>query len=106
MMTSSDVGGDLEYLHIRNGLGELFSAMFMTRTLRSVVQVRAERQDKSMEDHSKIRGVEIDLRTLEFKGLQDIEGKLDELTKQGIYWDSFYISEQRCYLGEIWFVVQ
>lgn len=82
---SSEIGGDLEHLHIRNGLGELFSSLFMCRILRSVVQVRTARQDKSIEDHTNIRGVEVDLRTLEFKGLPDIEDKLDELTREGTY---------------------
>lgn len=74
----------MEYLHIRNGLGELFTALYMVRTLRAVVQTRVVRQDKSMEDHSKIRGVEVSLRSIQFKGVQDIEEKLDILTKKGL----------------------
>ena len=77
-------------LRVRNGLGELFSALYMTRSLRSVVQVRAARQDKSMEDYSKIRGVEVDLRSLQFKGVQDIEATLDDLTKKRSIYNEFY----------------
>jgi len=37
-----------------------------------------------MEDHTKIRGVEIQLRTIQFKGVEDIEAKLEGLSKQGM----------------------
>ena len=37
-----------------------------------------------MEDHTKIRGVEVQLRTIQFKGVQDIEAKLEELSKRGM----------------------
>lgn len=77
-------GEDMDHLHVRNGLGELFGSLFMVRTIRTVVQVRVARQDKSMEDHTEIRGVEMDLRTIQFKGVQDIEEKLKELTNKGL----------------------
>jgi hypothetical protein len=77
------VSGDLEFLKKRNGLGELITALWLCRTMRSVVQVRYARQDKSMEDYTKIKGVEVHLRTIQFKGLEDIQGKLADLTKQG-----------------------
>ena len=76
-------GEDMNPLRVRNGLGELFSALYMTRSLRSVVQVRSARQDISMEDYTKIRGVEVDLRSLQFKAVQNIEATLDDLTKKG-----------------------
>jgi hypothetical protein len=73
----------MEHLHVRNGLGELFQSLFMFRTIRSIVQVRVVRQDKSMEDNSKVRGVELDLRSIQFKGVENIEEKLDDLTRRG-----------------------
>ena len=79
-----DLVEDMEHLQTRNGLVELFTVLFMTRTLRQVVQVRSARQDKSMEDHSKIRGDEIKLRTVQFKGVDNIEERLKEFSKQGI----------------------
>ena len=78
------VSEDLQFLKKRNGLGELMSALFLMRSQRSIVQVRCARQDKSMEDHTKIRGVEVQLRTIQFKGVQDIEAKLEELSKRGM----------------------
>jgi len=36
-----------------------------------------------MEDHSKLRGVEVTLRSVEFEGVTNIEEKLLELTRQG-----------------------
>ena len=83
-------GEDMEPLRVRNGLGELFSALYMTRSLRSVVQVRAARRDKSMEDYSKIRGVAVDLRSLQFNGVQDIEATLNDLTKKGSFYNESY----------------
>jgi hypothetical protein len=83
-------GEDMEPLRVRNGIGELFSALYMTRSLRSVVQVRAARQDKSMEDYGKIRGVAVDLRSLQFNGVQDIEATLDDLTKKGSFRNEYY----------------
>jgi hypothetical protein len=83
-------GEDMEHLRVRNGLGELFSALYMTRSLRSVIQVHTARQDKSMQDYSKIRGVEVDLRSLQFNGVQDIEATLDDLTKKGSFYNGSY----------------
>lgn len=80
----------MEPLRVRNGLGVLFSALYMTRSLRSVVQVRAARQDKSMEDYSNIRGVVVDLRSLQFNGVQDIEATLEDLTKKGSFYNESY----------------
>jgi hypothetical protein len=74
----------------------------MSRSVKSVVQVRAVRQDKLMEDFSKIRGVEMSLRSIQFRGVEDINEKLEELTKQGI---PCGVMLSRCYLGEIWIVV-
>lgn len=73
----------MEYLHVRNGLGELFQSLFMLRTMRSIVQVRVGRQDKSMEDHGKVRGLELELHSIQFKGVENIEEKLDNLTRRG-----------------------
>jgi hypothetical protein len=73
----------LENLNTRNGLVEFFNVLFLCRTLKSVVQVRVVRQDKSMEDHNKIRGTEVALRSVQFQGVQDIEEKLSELQKHG-----------------------
>lgn len=84
-------GEDMDHLRVRNGLGELFSALYMTRLLRNVVQVRAARQDKSMEDYSKIRGAEVDLRSLQFDGVQDIETTLDDLTTKGSFYSESYL---------------
>jgi len=78
------VSEDLQFLKKRNGMGELMSALWLMRSMRSIVQVRCGRQDKSMEDHTKIRGVEIQLRTIQFKGVEDIEAKLEGLSKQGM----------------------
>ena len=98
-------GEDMEHLRVRNGLGELFSALYMTRSLRSVVQVRAARQDKSMEDYSKIRGVRVDLRSLQFNGVQEIEAILDDLTKKGSFSNESYSTYCRCHLGKVWIMV-
>jgi len=38
-----------------------------------------------MEDHTKIRGVEVQLQTIQFKGVKDIEpAKLEGLSKRGM----------------------
>jgi hypothetical protein len=37
-----------------------------------------------MEDHSKIRGVEVTLRSLQFEGVTNIEERLLDLTREGI----------------------
>ena len=79
----------MEHLNTRNGLVEFFNVLFMCRTLKSVVQVRVVRQDKSMEDHSKIRGTEVALRSVQFQGVQDIEEKLSELQKHGMSQSSY-----------------
>jgi len=74
----------MKYLHVRNGLGEFLNSIFMLRSLKSVVQVRTARQDKQpQEDLSHVRGSEIDLRTVQFQGVEDIQGKLAELTRKG-----------------------
>ena len=77
------VGENLDHQTIRHGLVELFNSVFTYRTLKTVVQTRTTRQDKSMEDHSKLRGVEVTLRSVEFEGVTNIEEKLLELTRQG-----------------------
>jgi len=74
----------MEFLHARNGLGELFNSIFMNRCVKSVVQVRSVRQDKSEEDFTKIRGIEVRLRTIQFGGVQNIQEKLNNLSNQGI----------------------
>ena len=48
------------------------------------MQVRCARQDKAVEDYTKIRGSEIQLRTIQFKGVEDIQAKLEGLSKQGM----------------------
>lgn len=78
------VSEDLQFLTKRNGLGELMSALWLMRFLRSIVQVRCARQDKAVEDYTKIRGSEIQLRTIQFKGVEDIQAKLEGLSKQGM----------------------
>jgi hypothetical protein len=78
------VSEDLQFLTKRNGLGELMSALWLMRSLRSIVQVRCARQDKAVEDYTKIRGSEIQLRTIQFKGVEDIQAKLEGLSKQGM----------------------
>ncbi len=78
------VGDNLEHQNARHGLVELFNSVFTCRTLKSVAQTRTVRQDKSMEDHSKIRGVEVTLRSLQFDGVTKIEEKLSDLTREGI----------------------
>ena len=78
------VSEDLKFLKKRNGVGELMSALFLLRTMRGIAQVRCARQDKSMEDHTKIRAVGVHLRTIQFKGVEDIEAKLEGLSKHGI----------------------
>ena len=78
------VSEDLQFFNKRNGIGELMSALWLLRSMRSIVQVRCGRRDKSMEDYTKIRGAEIQLRTIQFKGVEDIEAKLEGLSKQGI----------------------
>jgi len=55
----------------------------MCRTMKQVVQVRTARQDKSMEDLSKVRGTEVTLRSMQFDGVEDIEEKIKYLTDQG-----------------------
>lgn len=77
-------GGDLEYLHARNGLGELITALFTFRKLRSVSQVRCLRRDKLTEDPTQIPAVEIQMRTVQFEGVRDIHEKLTELEEKGI----------------------
>jgi len=77
------VGENLDHQSIRHGLVELFNSVFTYRTLKTVVQTRTTRQDKSLEDHSKLRGVEVTLRSVEFEGVTNIEEKLLELTRQG-----------------------
>jgi hypothetical protein len=42
-----------------------------------------------MEDHSKIRGTEVALRSVQFQGVQDIEDKLSELQKHGMSQSSY-----------------
>jgi len=74
----------MKHLHVRNGLGEFFNSIFMLRSLKSAVQVRTVRQDKQPEeDLANVRGSDIDLRTVQFQGVEDIERKLDELTRKG-----------------------
>jgi hypothetical protein len=77
------VGEDLKYLHVRNGLVELFNSLFMCRNLKAVVQVRTPRQDKASVDPSQVRGVEVHLQSVQFEGLEDVEGRLAELSKNG-----------------------
>jgi hypothetical protein len=91
----------LEHQTVRHGLVELFNSVFMCRTLKTVVQTRTTRQDKSMEDHSKLRGVEVTLRSLQFDGVTNIEERLLDLTRDGI---SRYAiqSDIRSRLGKVW----
>jgi hypothetical protein len=74
----------MQFLNVRNGLGELFNSLFLCRTMKTVVQVRTVRQDKPDEDHSLTRGVSVVLRSIQFQGIHDIEGKLRDFERQGI----------------------
>lgn len=76
----------MKFLHSRNGVGEFFNSIFMLRCLKSVVQVRTARQDKQPveEDLTNVRGSEVELRTVQFQGVENIEEKLDELAGKGI----------------------
>jgi hypothetical protein len=94
------LGDKLQYLHARDGLVELVNIIFMTRTLKTVVQVRSVRQDKLTEDPNKVRGVEVELRSVQFVGVQDIEAKLKDLTQQGMSLPSSLIIIRRR-LGKI-----
>jgi hypothetical protein len=91
------IAGDLCQLHIRNGLVELVNALFSFSFMKSVVQVQMQ-EDNSM-DRSKILGVELSLRTVEFKGITNINKTLKELNAKGIF--EFYVSHIRCNLGEV-----
>jgi|SRR5579859_6458283 len=85
LMTGEDMG----FLKVRNGCVEFLNMLFMTRTLNQVVQTRVARQDKSMEDQSKVRGVEVTLRTLQFKAINNIEEKLAEWSREGLIWGKY-----------------
>lgn len=100
MLCANRVGSDLQFLNTRNGLVEFFNVLFMCRTMKSVVQVRAVRQDKSMEDHSKLRGTEVSLKSVQFQAVQDIEQKLSDLQKHGMSIRNF--ANCRCNLGKVW----
>jgi hypothetical protein len=75
----------MKHVHVRNGIGEFFNSLFLYRALKSIVQVRTVRQDKQFveEDLTNMRGAEVELRTVQFQGVQSIEEKLDELTRKG-----------------------
>ena len=73
----------MKHLHERNGLAEFLTSIFTTRTLKGVTQVRSPRDDKQRTDLSNVKGVEIDLRTVQFNGIRDIQTKLDELERKG-----------------------
>ena len=82
----------------------------MCRNLKAVVQVRAPRQDEASVNPSQIRGVEVQLQSVQFEHLEDIEGRLAELTKNGtqplasfLVWSAYLA---RRYLGEIWIMVE
>jgi hypothetical protein len=98
------VGENLEHQNSRHGLVEMFNSVFTCRTLKSVVQTRTVRQDKSMEDYSKIRGVEVTLRSLQFDGVTNIEEKLLDLTREGM--KSRGVSHIRRDMGKVRTMVQ
>lgn len=77
-------GENLEHQSARPGLVELFNSVFTCRTLKTVVQTRTARVEKSMEDHSKLRGVEVTLRSVQFEGVTNIGEKLLDLTREGV----------------------
>jgi len=91
------VGKDMYHLHIREGLVELFNRLFRYPTMKSVVQVLSKSGDTSI-DRTKVRGVEVSLRSLEFKGIQDIDETLGELDRNGVDFNPSF-SEFRCHLG-------
>jgi len=76
------VAGDLCHLHTRNGLVALVNALFSFDSVKSVVQVRMK--DDGSVDRSRILGVEISLRTIEFQHISNIEMKLKERERKGM----------------------
>ena len=85
------VGGDMDYLHSRSGLVEFFNVLFMTRTLRSVVQV-VTTGDGTLRD-------KVAFRSLQFQAIENIEEKLDQLGRKGI--NHRISAENRCCLGKV-----
>ena len=79
------LGGDLFQLHTRNGLVELVYTLFSHTFLKSVVQVQG---DNSM-DRSKVFGVELCLRTMEFQDIDDIDQRLKEFSAKGNIFSSY-----------------
>lgn len=75
----------MRHLTARNGLGEFFTSIFTTRMLKGVTQVRTPRDDKQTTDLGNVKGVDVDLRTVQFTGIPDIQAKLDELERKGMH---------------------
>jgi hypothetical protein len=59
----------------------LSNLLFRCQTLKSVVQVSST---LSSAESFKGRGVEVALRSLEFKGIENIDERLNELSRDGI----------------------
>ena len=96
------VGENLEHQKARPGLVELFNSVFTYRTLKTVVQTRTARREKSMEDHSKLRGVEVRLQSLQFDGVTNIEEKLLDLTREGTKHNPQFNLMGRGDMGKVW----
>jgi hypothetical protein len=88
----------MRHLGARNGLGEFFTSIFTTRTLKGVTQVRTPIDDKQTTDLSNVKGVDVDLRTVQFNGIPDIQTKLDELERKGLQHPNY----SRLISGVIW----
>jgi len=63
----------------------LCNRLFRAPTLKAVVQVRTENKSKPIVGQTKIRGVQVSLRTLEIKGIDNIDERLIKLAQDGIY---------------------
>ena len=74
----------------------------MCRNLKAVVQVRAPRQDEASVNPSQIRGVQVQLQSVQFEGLDDIEGRLAEVTKNGTQPLAQFLVGVLTWLGVIW----
>jgi hypothetical protein len=75
----------LNHLHNRKGLAALCNRLFRAPTLKSVVQVRTESKERSILGETKTRGVQVSLRTLELKGIENINERLTKFAQDGIF---------------------
>ena len=93
------VAGDLHQLQVRKGLVELVNTIFSFSFMKSVEQVQVP-EDESM-DYNNVHGVKLILRTIELERVENIETKLKELSKKGLFHVRRF-SKSRCHLGEVW----